>query len=170
MDDLTLLQRRVLSFLKNYINNNGYPPSVREIGRNTEIRSTATVHAILVVLEEKGYIIRDGKQSRSMTVLSGADSHGVFTVPLISCLGFDDGCSGSVDVPRSICKNSKGVFAVKVRKDIPELGYIAGDILIVDSKIIPDDGDIAVSEKEAPLKYSSGEKTLGKVIMCIRLY
>ena len=42
----------------------GFPPTVREICAATGIKSTSTVHAILNVLEEEGYITRDAKSSR----------------------------------------------------------------------------------------------------------
>ena len=57
-DSLNKREKAILKFIEKQINANGYPPSVREIGKAVGLKSTATVHGYLAALEEKGYIIQ----------------------------------------------------------------------------------------------------------------
>lgn len=59
---LTDKQREILDIIKDFISKNGYSPSIREICKIANLSSTATVHAHLNNLKEKGYIsCVDGK-------------------------------------------------------------------------------------------------------------
>jgi len=60
---------KILEVLENYQENVGYPPSIREIGREADISSTSVVNYYLDQLEKKGYIERDRKVSRGMRLL-----------------------------------------------------------------------------------------------------
>lgn len=62
-------QEKILDFIKNYIEENQYPPSIREIAKGTSIKSTATVHKYLKILEELGYIEVDEHKMRGIRVL-----------------------------------------------------------------------------------------------------
>ena len=55
-DHLTRRQKEVYEYIKRMIRENGYPPSVREIGEAIGLNSTSTVHAHLESLEEKGFV------------------------------------------------------------------------------------------------------------------
>lgn len=57
---------RVLEFLVKYQNENGRPPSIREIGDAAKISSTSVVNYYLEQLEKMGYIERDGRVSRGL--------------------------------------------------------------------------------------------------------
>lgn len=63
---LTARQREVLDFITLYIGENGYPPTIREIGAQMNIRSTNGVNDHLKALEKKGYIIKDDLKSRAL--------------------------------------------------------------------------------------------------------
>ena len=52
----------------------GFPPTVREICAATGIKSTSTVHSILSILEDEGYIVRDAKSSRAIRLDMEYDS------------------------------------------------------------------------------------------------
>jgi repressor LexA len=65
-------QRRILQFLGEYIAENGYPPSIREIGAATGTSSTSVVTYNLERLEEEGYISRDREVSRGLKLTSAA--------------------------------------------------------------------------------------------------
>src|SRR6516225_11067179 len=64
---LTDKQQAILDFIDNYRKDNGFPPSVREIGRNFSI-SVATVQDHISALERKGFLQRKRFQSRSLSV------------------------------------------------------------------------------------------------------
>ena len=64
--------KKILEVLEHYENNVGYPPSIREIGKEADISSTSVVNYYLEQLEEKGYIERDRKVSRGMRLIKNA--------------------------------------------------------------------------------------------------
>ena len=59
MTDLNKRERAILKFIEKQINEKGYPPSVREIGKAVGLSSTATVHGYLAKLTKKGYIKKE---------------------------------------------------------------------------------------------------------------
>ncbi len=143
LNDLSMLQKRVFAFVKAFLNNYGYSPSVRDIAKGCDIKSTSTVHTALNVLEQKGYITRDGGQSRS-TVLTGVKlESGVYSIPLR--ISEEKGESfGVIDVPKSLVPDREGVFAVKAPFGFPEKNIAKGDILIAKSTDKFQSGDIVI--------------------------
>jgi repressor LexA len=77
---LTPLERRIYNYLIDFLTENTYQPSIREIGRKFRVKSTKTVSDLLQSLADKGYIERDPSRSRGVRLLgySGATR----TVPL----------------------------------------------------------------------------------------
>ncbi len=65
-------QRNILEFLNEYVEENGYPPSIREIGAATGTSSTSVVSYNLKRLEERGYLSRDRQVSRGLKLTSTA--------------------------------------------------------------------------------------------------
>jgi repressor LexA len=63
--------KKILDVLERYQGENGYPPSIREIGKQTGISSTSVVNYYLNQLEEEGYIERDRKISRGVRLVKG---------------------------------------------------------------------------------------------------
>src|SRR5512140_570728 len=66
MHGLTDRQLEVLRFIARQIEDQGYPPTIREIGEALEIRSTNGVNDHLKALERKGYLTRDPVKSRAL--------------------------------------------------------------------------------------------------------
>jgi repressor LexA len=64
--------KKILDVLEHFQNNVGYPPSIREIGKEADISSTSVVNYYLDQLEEMGYIERDRKVSRGMRLIKNA--------------------------------------------------------------------------------------------------
>lgn len=71
-DALTERQQSVLRFIESQIRRNGYPPTIREIGRHLGIKSTNGVNDHLNALQRKGYIKRQDHKSRTLAVLRGS--------------------------------------------------------------------------------------------------
>ncbi len=78
--DLTDNQQAILDFLKER-SGSGVPPTVREICQAVGLRSTSSVQANLLALEEKGYIMRDPMHKRSIRIVG--QSENVRHVPLL---------------------------------------------------------------------------------------
>ena len=71
--ETTRKEKAILKFIENQVNEKGYPPSVREIGKAIGLSSTATVHAYLAKLEKQGYIKKEDKKGRTLKVVKGSD-------------------------------------------------------------------------------------------------
>ncbi len=63
---LTPKQQRIYDFIRNRIDDRGYPPTIRDIGKQFDIKSPNGVMCHLKALEKKGYIIRDGNSARAI--------------------------------------------------------------------------------------------------------
>lgn len=71
---LSITQNRILIAIKKFIEKEGYPPTMREIGNMTSLSSTASVKYQLQILEEKGWIRRDASRGRAIEItLPGQD-------------------------------------------------------------------------------------------------
>src|SRR5258708_40127515 len=73
-EPLTERQEKILSFIKKSIVDQGYPPTIREIGEHFGIRSTNGVNDHLKALERKGYLHRGELKSRALSVIEGGKS------------------------------------------------------------------------------------------------
>lgn len=73
MQGLTDRQREILDFISRRIEEQGYPPTIREIGEFMGIRSTNGVNDHLKALERKGYLKREGLKSRALRPVQGVD-------------------------------------------------------------------------------------------------
>ena len=70
-EELNKREKAILKFIEKQIMTDGYPPSVREIGKAVGLSSTATVHGYLARLDEKGYIKKQDKKGRTLRLLKG---------------------------------------------------------------------------------------------------
>jgi repressor LexA len=73
MQGLTERQREILSFIQERIHEQGYPPTIREIGQRMGIRSTNGVNDHLKALERKGFLLREGLKSRALRPVQGPE-------------------------------------------------------------------------------------------------
>ncbi len=70
MNDLTERQQQVLDFIRAFSRRTGYPPTVREIGRELKLSSPSTVHVHLANLERRGLIRRDPSKPRALELVT----------------------------------------------------------------------------------------------------
>src|SRR5258706_14626806 len=75
-ETLTERQEKILTFIKKSIVDQGYPPTIREIGVHFGIRSTNGVNAHRKALERKGYLLRGELKSRALSIIDGGKSGG----------------------------------------------------------------------------------------------
>lgn len=141
---LTEKQQSVYNFIVRQMSE-GFPPTVREICNNTGIKSTSTVHAILGVLEEEGYIVRDAKYSRAIKLDMEYDSA---MVPLVGKITAGKPILAVEEIEDYIpypSKNADGLFALKVvGLSMRDAGILDGDIIIADKNSPCRSGDIVV--------------------------
>ena len=75
-NSLNKREKAILKFIEKQVNLNGYPPSVREIGKAVDLKSTATVHGYLSSLETKGCIKKESQKGRTLKLLKGGAFEG----------------------------------------------------------------------------------------------
>ena len=125
-------QEAVYSFLVKEMSQ-GLPPTVREICMATNIKSTSTVHAILSALEEKGYITRDAKNSRSIRLDNDFESS---MVPLVGRITAGKPILAVEEIEDYIpypARDAEGLFALKVvGYSMKNVGILDGDIIVAD--------------------------------------
>lgn len=69
MEVLKERERKILIYMKNEIKSKGYPPTVREICADLNIKSTSTTHKDIANLEKKGYIRKDPTKPRALMIM-----------------------------------------------------------------------------------------------------
>src|SRR6185436_2593454 len=71
---VTAKQKRIFEFIRRYIESNQEAPTIAEIGRQFQMRSSASVHAVLVALEREGLIKRIPNVSRGIEIVQQEES------------------------------------------------------------------------------------------------
>lgn len=69
MEKLTIKQNKIMDYISDHIEENGYPPTIREIGKEVELKSSATVAGHLNRLVRKGYIKKKCGIPRSISIV-----------------------------------------------------------------------------------------------------
>ena len=148
-DPLTQRQHRVLQTIERFLQDEGYTPSVREIGAVLGL-APATVQQHLEVLERKGYIRRSG-QSHGIEILSGGMPGGIVNVPIVGEIAAGvpiDAYEERLDTIAVTADVSPDgtAYALRVRGDSMVEDHICdGDIVIVDPVETVRDGEIGVA-------------------------
>ena len=148
---VTAKQRRIFEFIRRYIESNHEPPTIAEIGRQFQMRSTASVHAVLTALEREGLIKRIPNVSRGIEIVqpdNGDDDDNEIALlgtvaagqPIEAILLHD-----TISVPKNLHGNGR-TFALRVRGDsMIEENIQDGDIIIVASQKTADNGQMVVA-------------------------
>jgi repressor LexA len=148
--ELTGRQQEIWSFLVDYVDRHGYPPTVREIGEAVGLASPSTVHAHLANLERAGLLRRDPTKPRALE-LTGRESESVVTMPKLPLLGqiaaggpllAEQNVEDELAVPETL----RGDFLLRVKGDsMIEAGILEGDIVVVRRAQDARNGEIVVA-------------------------
>ena len=147
-------QMKILEFIKQEIQNKGYPPSVREICDAVGLKSTSTVHGHLTRLEKRGLIRRDSTKPRAMEVLDDPLARGR-SVPLVGKV-----TAGVPILPQDMVEG-EDIFALCVEgESMINAGILDGDYVVVRKQPNAENGEIVVAmiEDEATVKRIYFEK------------
>ena len=143
----------ILEFVSNFIQENGYAPSVREIGAGVGLRSTASVSYHLRALQDKGLLQGGESKGRKRAIATNARAGQIPVVGVVTA-----------GVPILAVENQEGTmawdgepgcFALRVRGDsMINAGILSGDKVVVRPQQTADDGQIVVAmwEDEATVK------------------
>lgn len=151
MKPLTDKERKMLDYITESIKAEGYSPTVRDIREALGIKSTATVHAYLSKLEEKGYIQKQTGKSRTLRIEEELAPPSAMQVPLVGRVTAGmpilavENFDGYVDFTDG--KYSKEeLFALKVTgSSMIEAGILDGDIVIVRQQSVAENGEMVVA-------------------------
>src|SRR3972149_11803397 len=149
---LTKKQRRFLSFLKERLQERGYPPTVREIMDGIGLSSTNMVKKYLDVLERKGYIRRQFNSPRAIEIIEApARSQELMSIPIVGRVragtphpAIED-VEGYLSVDRTICRSNNAFFLRVVGDSMLEAHIQEGDLLPVKSYPVANNGEIVVA-------------------------
>lgn len=147
---LTAVERRVYEYLLDFTAENTFQPSIREIGRQFQIRSTKTVADVLQSLAAKGFIERDSARSRGVRLLGFSGAGGVRPVPYRGRirqagppLRHEDE-TGYISMDRRFLP-SDVTFMMKATGDgMAGAGILDGDYVLVDPAGAPSAGALVV--------------------------
>ena len=172
MEKLTTKQKSILDILKKLIAKNGYPPTVREIGKEAKLSSPATIHFHLKQLEKKGYIKQDPSKNRTIEILVPneyleKDEH-IIDVPLIGKVTAGTPIEAIevpdefFSLPTNLFNNKKELFTLKVSgESMINVGIYDGDIVVVQRQNTAENGETVVAlneDNEATVKTYYKEK------------
>ncbi len=165
INDLSGKQRKIFLYIKDYIDDKGYPPTVRDICDAVDLKSTSTVHGHLQRLEKKGLIRRDESKPRAIEVLdyeSEARAK-VMSIPLVGKVTAGEPILATenieeyVPLPQSFVRDEAS-YVLQVSGDsMIDAGIYDNDFIVVRKQNYADDGDIVVAminstESEATVK------------------
>ncbi len=169
-------QQNIMNFLKMFTLDNGYPPTIRQIGAAVGITSTSVVNYNLNILKNAGYISRDPAVSRGIRVTGDIGRMpgmpDIISVPLLGRIAAgepipvpEEGFTGqAIELARSLVPSSKDIYALEVRGDSMIDAFINdGDVVIMQYQQTADKGDMVaawlVDEEATTLKRYHPEGT-----------
>ena len=149
MDKIDEKLNRLYEYVSTFSNENGYPPTVRDICKDLSIKSTATAHYYLEKLKDRGLITKREDKKRAITVNNRSNNS--FQVPLIGTItagtpilaveNFED----YYPLPLEF-KHEEEVFMLSVKgESMINAGIFNGDKVIVKRQNTANNGDIVVA-------------------------
>ena len=135
---------RILEYVNTFVQENGYAPSVREIGAAVGLRSTASVSYHIQALQDKGLLLSPGAKGRKRSIVTNARPG---QIPIVGVV--------TAGVPILAVENQEGTmawdgdpgcFALRVRGDsMVGAGILSGDKVVVRPQQTAMDGQIVVA-------------------------
>lgn len=154
---LTTRQQEIWQFLVEYVDEHGYPPTVREIGDAVGLASPSTVHAHLANLERAGWLRRDPTKPRAIEIVgrrrTEAPSPRGSAIPVLPLVGriaaggpllAEESVEDEIAVPEPLGRNAD--FLLRVKGDsMIEAGILDGDVVVVCRQDTARDGEVVVA-------------------------
>ena len=179
-NELNKRENAIIKYIEKQIITNGYPPSVREIGKAVGLKSTATVHGYLAKLESKGYLKKESQKGRTLKLLKGGaeerksqDSNKEFysgkemvEVPVIGKITAGapilavENVTDTFPIPIDFVGNSESFMLTVRGESMIEAGILDGDYILVKKQNTANNGEVVVAliEDEATVKTFYKEK------------
>ena len=171
MKALSSKQQRIIDFIRSFLADRGYPPTVRDIVSGCAISSTSVVAYNLDILKNEGYIRRHREVSRGIELLARSPALGdLRQVPVIGYIAAGEpipvpaadvwdvtASSDTLEVPNNLTRGREEVYALKVKgSSMVDALINDGDIVLMQYVNVVENGEMAAvwlkAEKEATLK------------------
>lgn len=163
MKELTTMQKRIYDYIVSCIRDQGYPPSVREIGEAVGLKSPSTVHFHLKHLAEEGVIEKGTGKGRAITLTEPPASE--HRVPIVGNVAAGSPILAEECIEDYLIFDTGGrtgeYFALRVRgESMLNAGILPGDLVVVRRQQVANNGEIVVAmiEDEATVKRFCREK------------
>ena len=172
---LTDRQSRMLEFIQQFSEENGYPPSIRQIGKNVGISSTSVVNYNLNRLVEEGYLSRDQNVSRGLRLtekfLKVAEPlANVIRIPKVGRIFASEpvplpstdspifGTDEAIEITRDLLSSTDNLYALEVKGESMIDAMVSdGDIVVMKRELDWRNGDMVAvwlrDKEETTLKY-----------------
>ena len=135
--------QRIVDYVNQFIQENGYSPSVREIGEAVGLRSTASVSYHLQALQAKGLLQSPSAKGRKRALVTGARPG---QIPVVGVVTAGQPILAVENQEGTMPWNDPGCFALRVRGDsMLNAGIFSGDKVVVRPQQSADDGQIVVA-------------------------
>lgn len=180
-EGLNKREKSILKYIAKQIEKNGYPPSVREIGKAVGLSSTATVHGYLLKLEEKGYVKKENQKGRTLKLLKDENGESIdkkketkdfysgremVEVPVVGKITAGapilavENITDTFPIPIDFVGNSESFMLTVRGESMIEAGILDGDYILIRKQNTADNGQIVVAliEDEATVKTFYKEK------------
>lgn len=163
-ESISAKQQEILEYIKKVTLSRGYPPAVREICQAVSLKSTASVHAHLSALEERGYIRRDPSKPRAIEIIDDdfdLARREISHIPVVGNVAAgapllaEENIRDYFPLPADMLPNDN-VFMLKIRGDsMIGAGILDGDMVVVRQTNSASNGDMVVAliEDGATVKY-----------------
>ncbi len=190
-------EKRILKFMKEYIQENHYPPTVREVCAALSIKSTSTVHKDIANLEKAGYITKDHTKSRALIIAnideepqnnisSNSDSlsqnssevevrHDVVDIPVIGHIAAgtpilaEENIDDAFPIPSRFVSSGNNFMLVVKGESMIEAGIMDGDYILAQQTNTASNGDIVIAMIDGEFEPEATVKTFFKENGHIRL-
>ncbi|MCH7492792.1 transcriptional repressor LexA [Patescibacteria group bacterium] len=147
-------KQKILAWLKDYIDDFGYAPTLTEIAKKFKLSSLATVHEHLQYLDDHGFINRDKDTARGISITESKNNKGASASVLVPVVGFIaagqpieaiEDSEDEIAIPQELVKD-KNSFILKVKGDSMIESLITdGDFVICEKTDYAKDGDTVVA-------------------------
>lgn len=162
--ELNRREKAILKFIEKQVDEDGYPPSVREICKAVGLNSTATVHGYLGRLAEKGYIKKEDQKGRTLRLIKNADNKEIkkedksfysgkemVEVPVIGKITAGEpilaveNVTDTFPIPIDFVGNCESFMLTVRGESMIEAGILNGDYILVKKQNVANNGEIVVA-------------------------
>ena len=162
--------KKVYEFTLDFINENGFPPSVREICSQLNIKSTATAYSYLEKLKSKGLLDKSPLKKRAITLSQKPSSFK--SIPIVGTVRAGEpifaveNLEGYYPLPEEFDNGGNEKFALKVTGDsMINAGIFDKDVIIVNRQSTAEHGEIVVALVEDGATVKRFYKIDGKIVL-----